>query len=92
MKKKSKDSIFTIENQKDLKSLKFEDCFKRLEKIVSILEEGSVSLEESIKLYEEGIGLAKICMEKLSDAELKIKKLSKEINGKIIFEDFDLDE
>lgn len=76
----------------NMKTQKFEDCFKRLEKIVSILEEGSVPLEESIKLYEEGVELAKICMTKLNEAELRIKKLSKELDGKLIFEDYDLDE
>ena len=61
----------------------FESCIKRLEKIVDVLERGEVPLEESIKMYEEGIGLSKVCLEKLSDAELKIKKISKDVNGKL---------
>ncbi|MBU1298471.1 MAG: exodeoxyribonuclease VII small subunit [Bacteroidetes bacterium] len=61
----------------------FEQSFKRLEKIVDILERGEVSLEESIKMYEEGIELSKVCLDKLTEAELKIKKLSKDVNGKL---------
>jgi exodeoxyribonuclease VII small subunit len=61
----------------------FESCIKRLEKIVDVLESGEVPLEESIKMYEEGIELSKVCLEKLSDAELKIKKISKDVNGKL---------
>lgn len=64
-------------------SQSFETCIKRLEKIVDVLERGEVPLEESIKMYEEGIGLSKVCLEKLSDAELKIKKISKDVNGKL---------
>lgn len=61
----------------------FEQSFKALEKIVDILEQGEVSLEESIKMYEEGIELSKFCLNKLKEAELKIKKLSKDVNGKL---------
>jgi exodeoxyribonuclease VII small subunit len=42
-----------------------------------------VPLEESIKMYEEGIELSKVCLERLSEAELKIKKISKDVNGKL---------
>ncbi len=41
--------------------LKFEDCLSRLEQIVSQLEAGNLSLEESLKVFEEGIGLARHC-------------------------------
>lgn len=67
----------------------FEQSFKKLEKIVDILERGEVSLEESIKMYEEGIELSKFCLNKLTEAELKIKKLSKDVNGKLAFTEED---
>lgn len=70
-------------SEKKDSSQSFETCIKRLEKIVDVLERGEVPLEESIKMYEEGIGLSKVCLEKLSDAELKIKKISKDVNGKL---------
>lgn len=67
----------------------FEQSLHRLEKIVETLEQGEVSLEDSITMYEEGIVLSKKCMETLSQAELKIKQLTKDINGKIELKDFE---
>jgi exodeoxyribonuclease VII small subunit len=61
----------------------FEKCIKRLENIVDVLEKGEVPLEDSIKLYEEGITMSRQCLDKLSEAEIKIKKISKDINGKL---------
>lgn len=68
----------------------FEQCLKRLEKIVDTLETGSVPLEDSIKMYEEGVDLSKKCLTKLETAEIKIKKLSKDINGKLSLLEEDL--
>jgi exodeoxyribonuclease VII small subunit len=59
----------------------FEQSLRRLEEIVERLEKGEVSLDDSIKMYEEGVALSKVCMEKLSQAELRLKKLSKDIEG-----------
>lgn len=67
----------------------FEQSLARLEKIVDALEQGEVPLENAIALYEEGIGLSKECMETLARAELKIKKLSKDLSGKIELADFE---
>ena len=53
----------------------FETSLKKLEQIVSKLEDGDISLEECVKSYEEGIGLVKECQKQLSAAELKVKKL-----------------
>ena len=53
----------------------FESSLKKLEEIVSKLEDGDISLEDSVKSFEEGIGLVKECQKQLSDAELKVKKL-----------------
>ena len=70
-------------SEKKASTQSFESCIKRLEKIVDVLEGGEVPLEESIKMYEEGIELSKVCLGKLSDAELKIKKIGKDVNGKL---------
>jgi len=67
----------------------FEQSLSRLEKIVSTLEDGDVSLENSLKIYEEGILLSKECMETLTKAELRIKQLTKDLNGKIQLTDFE---
>lgn len=59
----------------------FEDALTRLEEIVSELENETISLEDSIKLYEEGIQLSKLCTETLEEAELRIKKVHDQHNG-----------
>ena len=65
----------------------FEDTLRRLEEIVGQLERGDVSLEDSIKMYEEGLALSKTCMDKLTQAELKLKKLVKNVDGSLHFLD-----
>jgi exodeoxyribonuclease VII, small subunit len=67
----------------------FEQSLARLQKIVDSLEQGEVPLENAIELYEEGIELSKECMETLSKAELKVRKLSKDMNSKIELMDFE---
>jgi exodeoxyribonuclease VII small subunit len=52
---------------------------------VNKLEQGDIPLEESIKMYEEGLALSKACVEKLTQAELRLKKLSKDIDGSFHF-------
>jgi exodeoxyribonuclease VII small subunit len=68
----------------------FENSLKRLEEIVESLEQGKVSLDEAVGLYEEGIQLSKECAEKLKATELKIRKLAKSAGGD--FEVTDLDQ
>lgn len=53
----------------------FESLYKRLEDTVARLEQGNLSLEESLSLYEEGTTLAKRCQELLQDAELRVTRL-----------------
>ena len=57
------------------KKEKFEDLLKRLQEISELLESEEVGLEDSIKLYEEGVKLSKLCHQKLEEAELKITNL-----------------
>ena len=63
------------------KSPSFEQSLHRLEQIVEQLERGDVSLENSIKIYEEGILLSKECLGRLSQAELRLKTLEKDMKG-----------
>lgn len=65
------------------KSMKFEDAMKKLEELVSNLESGNVSLDESVKLYEEALELAAFCNSKLDNAESKIKMLVKDESGTV---------
>lgn len=53
----------------------FESLYKRLEEIVARLEQGDLTLEDSLSLYEEGMTLARRCQEILQNAELRITKL-----------------
>ena len=56
-------------------TVNFETSLQKLEKIIAKLEDGDISLEDSVKSFEEGIGLVKDCQKQLSQAELKVKKL-----------------
>ncbi len=53
----------------------FEDAFKGLEKLVQTLEEGKLPLEDTRRLYEEGMNLAKLCNRMLNATELRITEL-----------------
>ena len=57
----------------------FEDSINRLQQISELLEKEGIELEESIKLYEEGIELVKVCNKTLKDAELKVTELKKQL-------------
>jgi len=67
----------------------FEAALKRLEEIVDALEEGDTPLDKAMELYEEGLELSRFCGEKLKSTELRLKKLSKTINGQFELTDFD---
>ena len=60
---------------------KFSEMITRLEEIVTILEKGDCELEESMALFDEGTALAKVCNEKLNEAQLKIRQLADIENG-----------
>ena len=59
----------------DQEPASFEDAFSRLEDAVRKLETGPLSLDDSTRLFEEGMGLAKRCNELLSATELKVTRL-----------------
>ena len=62
--------------------LSFEDAYTLLEEKVSTLEQGGLSLEESILLFEQGMNLLNVCSELLSSAELRITNLQNIYSGK----------
>ena len=68
--------------------LTFEIAMKQLEQIVQELESGNLSLEDSIKKFEEGIKLSKYCSAKLDETEKKITLLLKDQDGNIIEKPF----
>lgn len=59
------------------KELKLEDALKRLADIVKALEQNDAALDDSLKLFEEGVSLTRACHSKLSEAERKIELLTK---------------
>lgn len=59
----------------------FEEALSDLERIVKQLEEGDMPLEESLKLFEQGVGLARDCRERLTNVERRIEVLLKEADG-----------
>ena len=60
---------------KKIDDLTYEDAFNKLQKITELLENGNVTLDDSIKYYEQGILLKNFCEKKLKDAEMKIKNV-----------------
>ncbi len=62
--------------------VKFEQAMARLEAIVGELEKGDLPLDESLKIFEEGIRLSKNCLKVLEEAEKKVEVLVQDKNGK----------
>lgn len=69
----------------------FEKDLNKLEKIVETLEDGGLSLDDSLKRFEEGIKLAQRCEKALADAEKKIEVLTKNAEGKLTAKPFESD-
>lgn len=65
------------------KSKNFESSLGELERIVRKLEDGEMSLEESLKQFEEGVKLARECQERLDQAERRIEVLLKDESGSL---------
>lgn len=68
-----------------MSKISFEDALKELEKIAEKLEKGQLTLDESIKAYERGMELKKICTDRLKEAEGKIELL-KSKDGQVVKE------
>ena len=66
----------------------FEESLKKLENIVDRLEKGDLALEESLKLFEEGVGLSAACKTELDTAEGKVQMLVKQRDGTLKAEPF----
>lgn len=71
------------QKKKEAAEQTFDESLRRLEQIVEQMEQGDVPLEESLKLYEEGIALSKVCAQKLQQAELTIKRLGRDLEGNL---------
>lgn len=73
--------------------MEFEKKLKRLEDIVEKMESGDLSLDDSMKLFEEGVKMSRECQAQLTVAEEKVKLLlSVDADGKAVTRDFDPDD
>ena len=66
----------------------FEEALARLETIVRSLESGTAPLDQTLKLFEEGTALVKLCTGMIENAEQRVKKAVQDINGDIKTEGF----
>ena len=73
------------------KKINFEKSLSDLETLVEEMEQGDLSLEESLKRFEKGIGLTTDCQQALQSAELKVQELV-EKNGKLLEKDFEVED
>ncbi len=69
--------------------LTFDEAFSQLEEAVRRLEEGGLTLEESLALYERGMELAALCAERLDQAELRVRQLMPAPDGELTAEPFE---
>jgi exodeoxyribonuclease VII small subunit len=70
----------------------FEKAFRKLETIVQRLEAEELPLDESLKLFEEGIGLSRFCHQRLEEVEKKIELILADAKGQPVTEPFEEDE
>jgi len=66
---------------KNAKQPNFETAMEDLEALVAKIETGNLSLEDSLKEFEQGIKLSRICQQALTDAEQRVKILTDSLNG-----------
>jgi exodeoxyribonuclease VII small subunit len=72
--------------------IKFEKAIQRLEKIVDDLETGELDIDKSLEIFEEGIKMSRVCSKKLSEAEAKIEKLTRDEKGNLVTELFPVED
>jgi len=70
--------------KKSRKSINFESAIAELESLVEEMEQGEISLEDSLKKFERGIELTQTCQKALQDAEQKVQILIEKKQGDVI--------
>lgn len=78
-------------SEKDSK-IDFERSLARLEQVVKKLESPELSLDDAMKLFEEGVKLSRDCQKQLEEAEARVEILLKKADGKIVAEPFEPEE
>ena len=77
------------EKNTEITDIKLEEALSRLDGVVKALESDKLELEESLRLYEEGVRLVRLCHEKLTAAERRINALRISEDGEIVETPFD---
>jgi exodeoxyribonuclease VII small subunit len=75
--------------KKSTKAPRFEEALERLETIASSLEEGDLTLEQSLGLFEEGVRLTRLCASRLDEAQKRIEVLTRTEDGALQTSPFD---
>jgi exodeoxyribonuclease VII small subunit len=75
--------------KKDQPNKKFEAALEELEQVVEQLEAGDLSLEDCLAAFEKGVGLVKLCNQKLTEVEKKVELLVKDKEGKLQLKPFE---
>jgi exodeoxyribonuclease VII small subunit len=71
------------------KKADFERSLARLEEVVQKLESANLSLDDAMKLFEEGVQLSRECQKQLAEAEARVEILLKKADGKLAAEPFE---
>lgn len=74
---------------KKAEDISYEQALAKLEESVRHLEKGDLTLEDSLKAFEEGVRWSRVCGEKLEEAKGKVEKLVKNAEGGIEAKEFD---
>ncbi|PKM81363.1 MAG: exodeoxyribonuclease VII small subunit [Firmicutes bacterium HGW-Firmicutes-14] len=69
-----------------MQELTFEQALNELESIVKLMEDGNLELDDTLKMFEKGIVLSRICSDKLKKAEKKISVLMANENGEMVLQ------
>lgn len=75
--------------KKSPKEPRFEEALERLETIASSLEDGDLTLEQSLRLFEEGVRLTRLCASRLDEAQKRIELLTRSEDGVLRTTPFD---
>ena len=73
-------------------SVPFEEALEKLEGVVEAMEADDLPLETLLAKYEEGARLAKLCQDKLAEAEVKIQQLEKSVAGELKLKPLEVDD
>ena len=66
-----------------MENIKFEQAMQRLEEIMRSLEDGELTLDEALSSYDEAVKLVKVCSDRLTEAETRVKMLVKSQDGSV---------